>query len=110
KELIRLFRHPDPQQQNNIYEQNQILRELLTEADDLANHEDEIHLVSKLRDNLVAYLTRWDRRALSPDSDTDVALAHYLEKNVLDPAIQLRAYIAYQVEYSDLENRAIVNK
>src|SRR3989442_13872532 len=47
KELIRLFRHPDPQQHNNVYEQNQVLRELLIEADDLANYEDEIHLVSK---------------------------------------------------------------
>lgn len=110
KELIRLFRSPGRHHENNIHEQNQILRGLLIEADDLANHEGEIHLVSQLRDGLKNYLDRWDLRALDPARQTDAQLADFLEKNVLEPSIHLRDYNAAQVEKSDRDNRSIVHK
>lgn len=110
KELIRLLGHPGPQQQNNIREQNQVLRELLTEADELANHEGEIHYVSQIRDGLKVYLDDWDRRALSASAASDAELADYLQKKILAPAIALRDYNATQVENSDRVNRSIVHK
>ena len=111
KELIRLFRQPGAQSQSSIYEQNQVLLGLLPEADDLANHEGEIHLVSVIRDGLNEYLNRWDRRQLNSSSkDNNLALADYLEKNILNPCVALRAYNAAQVEISDRENWAIVQK
>jgi signal transduction histidine kinase len=115
KELLRLLRDDRPDAdawRDRVQEQNRIARELLVEAEALANLEHESDLVGKIAEGLKKYLRKWDQRIEVPRSGIhqhDAALAEILEREVLATCVELRKFNMAQVEHSDQENRAIVN-
>src|SRR5262249_18672801 len=112
KELMRLLRngHEDAEAFSvHVRQQNQTARELLLEAEALANLEPEDVLVRQVAGGLKKYLQDWNRRGtVAGDKTTsyDAALADHLERAVLAPCIDLRKYNMEQVEKSDRQNRA----
>jgi signal transduction histidine kinase len=114
KELVRLLRS-DPHADeflDRVAQQNEEVRALLAEADELANLESEKVLVNEIRNGLTEYLRRWDRRKDTAGNlrTYDGDLADHLEKHVREPCIKLRDYNASQIETSDRANRSTVAK
>jgi signal transduction histidine kinase len=116
KELLRLLRngHADAEAFTaQVQQQNQTARELLREAEALANLERESALVRQVAGGLKQYLQDWNQRGMVPVpklGDYDVILAEHLERDVLAPCIDLRKYNMGEVEQSDRQNRALVTR
>jgi signal transduction histidine kinase len=116
KELVRLLRsdHADPTTlADQVQEQNQTAREVLIEAEALANLERESVLVTRIAAGLKDYLQSWDVRKKVPAAQLpayDAALADLLERQVLAPCVELRKFNADQIEQADRDNRAIINR
>lgn len=113
KQLLRLLRNEPPNAlAKPVREQNRRARQLLAEAEILANLEPESDLVRQIADGLKEYLQRWDRRADVPADRRrayDASLADHLERHVLAPCAELRRYNMEQVEQSDRDNHRIVS-
>lgn len=116
RELLRLLRSrplDSRQFEQQVGEQNQIAREMLVEAESLANLERESILVRQIADGLKAYLATWDGRKQVPAGrlhDYDLRLADDLVQHVLNPATELRTFNTEQIEESDRGNRLLVER
>jgi signal transduction histidine kinase len=116
KELMRLLgsNHPaDGAFTEKVQQQNQTARELLKEAEDLANLPGESELVPKIAGGLKKYLDDWDKRgniSVEKQGEYDALLARHLERAVLEPCIALRRYNMEQVEHSERQNREISSR
>jgi signal transduction histidine kinase len=80
----------------------------LNDAEALANLENEQILVGVIRRNFNDYMGRWSGRGRLLAGAA--GLGDLLERTVLEPCRELRHYNTDQVEQSDRENRAIVQK
>lgn len=105
KELIELLRQGPraPDYAERVRRGNQDVRELLDEANELANLEHEKTLVDRVRDGIRKYLRLSGERASAAE------LSDSLDKDVLAPSIELRDFNAHQIEESDKANGAIVH-
>ena len=116
RELLRLLRgdHTNPQLLGEqIRKQNENARELLVEAESLANLERESILVHQIAQGLKEYLANWDRRSHVAGErlrDYDAELAEGLVQSVLTPCTELHSFNTAQVEQSDQENRQLVER
>ncbi len=114
KELLRLLRgeHDDPRGlEQQVGEQNRVAREVLVEAERLANLERESFLVGRIATGLREYLDGWERRRTVSEAERrhyDAGLADRLEREVVTPCIELRKYNTDQIEKADQENRHII--
>jgi signal transduction histidine kinase len=114
KELLRLLRagHEDRRGwERRVEEQNHTARELLVEAERLANLERESVLVNRIAAGLREYLQGWEQRSGVADARRaryDANLADLLEREVLLPCIELRTFNTDQIEKADRENRSII--
>lgn len=115
--LVGLLRssHADPELfAKQVEVLNMEERDLLNDASDLANLENERFLVGKIRDGLKEYLQGWDSRTRRPAPVVavggDADLARLLEDRVLTPCRELRAYNTDQFRQSDRDNLAVVRK
>ncbi len=116
EKLVSFLRSPPPAPDfyaTVVAEQNAEALSLLDQAQALANFEREQILVAEIREGLQRYLRRWRERqgggaAAKPRQDTD--LAALLEREVLGPCRKLRTFNTDQIEQSDRDNRATVQK
>jgi two-component system, NtrC family, sensor histidine kinase HydH len=102
----------DPKAMAEVGKQNERARDLLQEAERLANLEQEKVLVGQIRDGLQEYLAAWERRGAVPPGQWPAA-DHRLQGiigRVLQSCRALRSYNARQIEVSDRENQAIVQR
>ena len=89
------------------------MRELLVEAESLANLERESILVHQIAQGLKEYLANWDRRSHVASEhlrEYDAELAEGLVQSVLTPCTELHSFNTAQVEQSDQENRQLVER
>src|SRR5262249_39713056 len=98
-----------------VEQQNEEARELLGEAERLANLETEQKLGSRLRDGPEAYFEGGRKQTPPPappaaKAEADERLARLLEFSVLEPCRELQRYNLDQIRKSDQENRAIVRQ
>jgi two-component system, NtrC family, sensor histidine kinase HydH len=116
RELLRLLRsdHTNPPLLGEqIRKQNENARELLVEAESLANLERESILVHQIAQGLKEYLANWDQRSHVTGErlrDFDTDLAEGLVQSVLTPCTELHSFNTAQVEQSDQENRQLVER
>jgi signal transduction histidine kinase len=113
EELARLFASniDDTELRPKVEEQNQEIRQLLADADELANYEGERELVDEIRSGLKEYLGRWDHRMESSVSlnGGNAALSRLLEQRVLAPCRRLHRFNTDQIEKSEQEARKIAD-
>jgi signal transduction histidine kinase len=116
RELVRLFRfrsdNPNaPRFHTHVAEMNANARQLLEEAEGLANLEREGVLVRQITYGFKKYFREWDRRAdvSTPNlAAHDANLADLLDREVVAPCVELRKFNLGQVEQSDQFNHRVV--
>jgi signal transduction histidine kinase len=91
-----------------IDEQNQQAKALIADSFRLANLANEQRLVARIRKGFQAYQDRW--QASGGNEAFDQALAQQLTQEVLEPCRDLRHFNTDQIEQSDLDNQAIIQK
>jgi two-component system sensor histidine kinase HydH len=114
--LLRLLRneHLRPRAlADQVRAENVIARDLLAQAQTLANLPREKELVQRLTAGLTHYLDGWEQREGDPapkSHERDLALADVLEKEVIAPCSELRRYNLGEIDRSNRSNQTIVTR
>jgi signal transduction histidine kinase len=114
KRLIQLLRSQtdDPLAQVQAIEyQNRAAAVQLTQAQDLANLDEEKRYVGEIASGLHKYFQHWEEHEAEPQARTDfyARLANELEQLVLRDCLELRKFNMRQIVKSEEENQAILN-
>jgi signal transduction histidine kinase len=111
--LLRSDHHRSKTLVDQVRAENGVARELLREANTLANLPDEKKLVSEITEGLTNYLRGWEERERQPAEalrERDLALADLLEKEVIGRCVDLRRFNLGAIDSSNQENQAIVSR
>jgi signal transduction histidine kinase len=118
RNLLHVLRRPqEPNLVAQAWAQDEEIHAQLQQARDLANHEDERHLVEQIGAGLAAFdaaLARDLPRSTTSDAEAQPELcrrlAGLLEKRVETPCKELHRYNSTLIEESDRANQAIVSR